>query len=109
MKQIPLGEYLKLEGMSSSVDNANDNVPGWSNEAYECLIDFLKYIGKKEFMAEDVRQFAVDNGLPEPPSLRAWGAIMVRARKNKLITFVEWSPVSNSRAHCTPASIWRAL
>ena len=100
-----LGEYLKQEGMKASLDNANSMDNLWSEKAFGYLKDFL-LVTNDVFMAENIREYAHQNGLEYPPSKRAWGAIIVRAKKEGLITFRGYSQVSNPKAHRANAMLW---
>lgn len=106
MKQLLLGELLKQEGMYNSVANADNRIEAWSDRAYFILMEFISR-QTDVFMGEDVREYAGKRGLPEPPSKRAWGAVMARAKKEGLIVFSGYSQVSNPKAHRANASLWR--
>jgi len=96
------GEELRDEGIQKAVEHADEVHESWSDKAYQFLLD---YDPQSEFMTEDLRQ-ASTRYLPEPPSLRAWGAVVVRAVKNGVIQRVGYRAVSNNKAHRTPASVW---
>lgn len=102
MKQ---GELLRDSGIATAIENADDKIENWSEMAYACL---LSYPGK-EFLTEDVRRWSHENGLPIPPSARAWGAVIVRAKREGVIKFLGYRSVTNPKAHMTPASYWRKL
>lgn len=55
----------------------------WHEAAYKQLLLFLLTQGLKPggFMVEDVRPFAEERGLVVPPNGSAWGAVMVRAKR----------------------------
>ena len=74
----------------------------WQQEALDCV---RKYPGQM-FMTEDVRQWAHDQGLEYPSHARAWGAVMLEAKKIGLIVQRGFGLVRNLRAHKTPANIW---
>ena len=102
MNQLLLSDFLKNQGMKRASDHAERHYPDWKERA----LDYLKRFPWSRFMAEDVRTWAYQNGLPEAPSGRAWGAVIVRARKLGLIKFDGHQNVSNPRAHSTPAAVW---
>jgi len=106
MEKQNLGEELKQEGMEISIRHANQRVRNWSVSAFNILKRFLKE-REGNFMAEDIRVFAHFKGLDEPPSKRAWGSLIVKAKKLGLIEFVRFSQVANPRAHKANASVWR--
>ncbi len=90
------GEELRDAGINQAIKHANEKEENWSEIAYKFLLKYLETAN--EFMVEDV-----------PPSLRAWGGIIVRASKSKLIYRIGFKNVVNAKAHCTPASIWKKL
>lgn len=99
------GEELKQKGMQQALDNANNTYFLWSDIAYSFLEEFAK--NNKVFMIEDVRN-AASGLIPDPPSQRAWGGIIQRA-KSKLIKHIGYNSVKNPAAHKTPASVWQSL
>jgi len=87
-----------------NADQKNPGVRKWSDRALE----FVKiYNEKSSFLTEDVRVWAHEQGLPEPPSARAWGGVMVRAARAGIIKNSGlFDLVKNKKAHRTPATIW---
>ena len=100
---IKTGEELRNEGMKQATDHANMRYRPWSEEAYTFLLKFLQ--SHNEFMVEDVRK-ASEGIVSTPPSLRAWGSIVVRAAKEGHIQRIGYASVSNAKAHRTPATVW---
>lgn len=98
------GQQKRDRGIKRAIDNANDKVENWSGLAYIFLKDYIRT--HKEFMAEQVRMASIGR-VPDPPSKRAWGVIIVRAKKQGLIERVGFRNVTNSKAHCTPATVWK--
>lgn len=96
------GEQLKLEGMLQASQHAEEVSTNWNDKA----LSLLKQFSKHEFMAEELREWAHKTGLPMPPSARAWGAVIVTARKQGLIKHAGYRNVENPKAHRTPASVW---
>jgi hypothetical protein len=94
-------------GMMMAEDHANRRVDGWSEMAINMLRCFLLENPTRDFLTEEFRAYAVSNGLPEPPSNRAFGGIMARARNTKIIQFVGFRNTSNPKSHATPASVWK--
>ena len=60
----------------------------------------------KPFLIEEVREKAEGCGLPVPPSRRAWGAIVIKAKRIGIIKRVGYGQVSNPYAHRANASMW---
>ena len=94
---------LRDEGIKQALQSAEDKAENWGEQAYSFLLEYIKT--HTEFMAEEVR-VASSGIVPEPPSKRAWGGVIVRARKNNLIESKGFSLVSNPKAHRTPATLW---
>lgn len=97
------GAELRDIGMKRSLDHAEKVHDNWTTLAYSFLLGFIKT--NKTFLAEDVR-LASDGIVPEPPSNRAWGSVIVMAKKNDLIHRIGYSEVKNPKAHRTPATLW---
>lgn len=93
-------------GMQRALINADSKCNNWGIRAYNFLSEYIKT--KKEFMAEDVR-CAAFGIIPEPPSKRAWGGIIVMAKKNNLIKRKCYLSVKNPKAHRTPATLWEVI
>ena len=110
VKQLQLNfekaKELRDLGMLSAEINANKKNNEWSCLAFNFLIEYAK--NNTEFLAEDVRAASADI-VPEPPSKRAWGGIFVRACKTGLICRNGYRKVSNPKAHCTPATLWKVV
>lgn len=100
------GVELRNDGMQLSLFNADDKVPEWSVQARWHLERFLRLYPDRKFQAEDLRAWAYQRGLPKPPNHRAWGAIISRAKRERLIQFVGYENVENPKAHATPAAVW---
>jgi hypothetical protein len=96
---------LRDAGILMAVEHADQVEPDWSTLAYDALKQYLR-ISRGTFMTEEVRSYAKAIGVPTPPSLRSWGAIMTRASKEKLIRHVGFGTTNNPKAHKTPASLW---
>jgi hypothetical protein len=101
-KQLDLFQARDI-GIQKAVDNANDNHNGWSDDAYAFLIRYIQ--NNPTFMTEDVRNKS-KGIIPDPPSNRAWGGIIVRAVKNGRIKRIGYQNTKNIKAHGTPASLW---
>ncbi|NDB65562.1 MAG: hypothetical protein EB168_07840 [Euryarchaeota archaeon] len=100
--QAQRGAALRDAGMQAAASNAEANSSGWQERAIQCVRDFPQ----DEFLTEDVRQWAHNNGLEEPPHARAWGAVMANARRLGIIYSVGYRKVRNPKAHRTPATLW---
>lgn len=98
-------ENAKQAGMMMAEDNANTKINGWSRIAFNILREFLMF-HNDPFLAEEVRSYASQRGLDEPPSKRAWGGVITRAARQKLIKSIGFGLTTNPLAHRTPATLW---
>jgi len=99
---------LRDAGIAKATANAGDFAGcKWGDLAFSFVSQFLSQRTRHGyFLAEDVRVFATEGGLPEPNSLRAWGGVMIRAAKAGMIERVGYALTKNPRAHHTPAAAW---
>ena len=92
------------QGMTSAVERADSEQPGWSDQAYDTLLAFLT--AGEEFTAERARAACHAAGLSAPPDARAWGAVFNKASKRGFIVKVGYAP--RACGHNTPTIVWRA-
>ena len=97
------GRLLMQIGINQAVCHADKEEPSWSDKAYDFLVKYIRT--NKEFMVEDVRESAMGI-ISDPPSKRAWGGIVLRAKNKGLIRFVRYEKVKNPTAHCANAAVW---
>jgi hypothetical protein len=100
------GRELRDAGIKRALDRANSKTEIWSELAYLFLLQNIK-TGDR-FMVEEIRVKGIGI-VPEPPSNRAWGGIILRAIKEGVIVNDGYGKVKNPSAHCTPAAIWRVI
>jgi hypothetical protein len=100
------GPQLALIGQQLAIDTANSKEPGWSDKAYRLLIDYVKCYGSQPFKGEDARHWSMEMGLPAPPSLRAFGAIISKASREGIIKAVGYTQVTNKKAHAANCRLW---
>lgn len=93
-------------GIKKAEDHANKTHDNWVDKAYEFLMQYVRH--DKEFLTEQVRE-ASRGIVPEPPSKRAWGAVIIRAVKRGIIKRKGYALVSNPKAHRTPATLWMVV
>ena len=107
MNQLDLfqGRKNRDQGIKQAEDHANQ-YENWSVKAYTFLLYYIQQ--KKEFMTEEMRE-ASKGSVPDPPSARAWGGIIVRAVKNGLIKRKGYGQVKNPKAHRANASVWETV
>lgn len=102
----PTASELAELGADRAAAHADDVEPRWTDRAFELLAEYAST--HAQFMVEDARQWAHKTGFPEPPNARAWGAVVQRACREKLIVRAGYRKTSNPSAHATPASLWQS-
>lgn len=105
MMDLLSGNDLKELGIYKAVAHADSVYEDWSDNAFKILKEFVRF-HDEPFMCEDVRQYA-NNYLPAPPNDRAWGAIILRGKKDGIIKHYGFGQVRNPRAHRANASLWQ--
>ena len=93
---------LRTQGIQQSLSNADKAVIDWSVKA----LTLMNRFPASRFMVEDLRAWAYQQGLPKPPSERAWGGVIAKAKNKGMILHSGYQSVKNPKAHCTPASCW---
>lgn len=102
------GRELKQGGINVAADHAEQVHPGWQDKAIQNLKVFLLW-NKSPFLCETFRVFAEQEcQLSTPPNLRAYGAVMQRAKREGMIEHAGYTQVKNPRAHAANASLWCA-
>ena len=107
LKMFRTGQELKREGIKKAETHANSVHKDWGERADKFLEIYAKC--HRRFMAEDVRVEAEIAEIPIPPSLRAWGGVIQRAKIKGIIVHDGYGQVKNPKAHQANASIWRSL
>lgn len=75
------GEY----GMHRAVEHAARVVEGWKSEAADYLRAFVCANQGRDFLAEEIAPWAHKHGCSHPPDKRAWGAIIQKAGRQRII------------------------
>lgn len=95
------------EGMAIAAAHADGVTPNWTEDAYRYLCAYAS-LGRP-FTAPEVRAYAEQAGLPEPPSLRAWGPVFHRAARNGTIAPTGRFQIAGNDMHSQPIREWIAL
>lgn len=94
------------EGIERAATNAERHIEEWRKRALQYVHDYAET--HQQFAVEDVRVFAETVGFPVPPSRRAWGAVILAARREGWVTHVGFAAVKNPRAHACPRGVWES-
>lgn len=105
------GQQLKEQGIKKALDHADVAFPSWTERAYSVLIDYLNDPNSNsKFKAEDIRLWAkLKDKIEDPPSKRAWGGIILRAKYNGLIQSCGITNVVNPKAHRANCTLWQKV
>lgn len=97
------------EGIGRAAQHADEVVQNWGDRAYSMLLDYLTKPEQftSAFTSEDVREHAERLRLPEPPHLRAWGSVFVRASRAGLICKAGVTEARAKHVHCGIIAVWR--
>lgn len=96
---------LRDKGIENAVNHAEKAQEGWKEQAWNTFCQYLKEV-KDTFQIEDFREWA-QGKLSDPPSLRAFGFLPLKATKLNLIVRAGYAKVKNKKAHLTPSAVWK--
>lgn len=99
-------------GIEQAVSHAEDVEPAWTERAYQFLlayIDHQRIAGSTTLTSEDVRAYAHGLGLPVPPSNRAWGGPLLRARRAGLLVRHGITEARDPGCHMGIRNVWRIV
>jgi hypothetical protein len=97
-------------GIKIAVDHADDIIPKWSDQALAFVGKYCE-IHENCFVTNELREWAEQNGLPEPPTRMAWGSVMVQAKKKNLIEkmgFTQGIYPDRPNTHMQTVTMWRS-
>lgn len=100
------GQQLAQTGASRAADHAERDNPNWKNDALQLVIEF-SHTKPDGFMCEDVRAFAYKRGFPKPPEERAWGQIIITARKLGHIVSCGMAKAKDRKVHASINTVWK--
>lgn len=72
-------------GIYSAIEHAERFVEGWKVEAYDYLCRFARVNRGRDFLAEEIAPWAYEQGCNYPPDARAWGGIIQKAGRLRII------------------------
>jgi len=104
-KPKPSGELLRDKGIHRAVQHAEEIHNDWQRTALDFLYIYAR--NHDRFSGEMVRMEA-KGIVPEPPSLRAWGAVLLQGARKGWIERIGTIHVTNPRAHACFASEWES-
>lgn len=97
-------------GMNKATNAASAKIPNWPDKAYYALEMYCQvHADEGPFCADEVRRWATDRGLPEPPSRWAWGGVFNKAAKRELVKKVfvaNYHYPESDGTHVKQTSFW---
>lgn len=106
MMAKPTARELADQGMARAAEHADRVSDGWSDNAYQFLRVYAQAC--PEFMTEQLRVWAHDEGLPKPPDNRAWGAVVNRAVRDGIIVRDRFENIRIPPSHSRPMPVWKS-
>jgi hypothetical protein len=104
---IAQAEAKRDTGMARAVDHADRVRADWSLCAAHALHYYCQEHRGEKFLAEDVRAWAEAKMLvSDPPTKRAWGAVIKHGAKMGVIRRVGYAPAKSS--NMSPKCQWEA-
>ncbi len=101
------GKELRDKGIKQAAQHAEDEYENWHEKASQFLFNYARTHKEFPFSGEMVRNASRDK-VPRPPSLRAWGSVMVYGLKVGWIKQVGYVKVVNPKAHRANAALWES-
>ena len=94
-------------GHAAAEQAANNAGVAWADAAMASVHSFKAAFNGDKFLTEDVRIFAENNGLPKPPDKRAWGAIILRAKRDGIVKSCGFAMTHSPEYNAGPKTAWR--
>lgn len=101
---IDFARAERNEAMQRAVDAADGRVPKWSEVAYQFVRLYAQQHRGERFIGRDITQAAKAYGLESPASEKAWGAVLQRAARERVIERVGYAQDPNR--HASPVPQW---
>lgn len=93
-------------GVASASEHAERVLPEWNRRADMALLVYLTVVDGLPFLCEELGAWArVNTDLPPPPDNRAWGGVIQRAKKARVIE--QAGTASAKTSNCSHKCLWR--
>lgn len=103
----PTGWPGALEGMTRAKNHAEREAPKWSARARAFLERYLAEADVYHITGPAVREWAESRGLDKPASNYAWGAVFLKASRDRRIVADGFGTYGNATMHTQPIRLWR--
>lgn len=102
------GAKLAQAGIEAAEAHADAVTPNWAEKASGSLASYLNTLSAGDtFTSVEVRVYAAESGLPDPPDNRAWGGAFQRAARDHLITRLGYVSSPDPKQHGAPQTLWQ--
>lgn len=101
-KREPTGLELGHEAAERAADHAGER---WKADAYAAFCEYAR--GHRLFTTEEVRDAHPE--IVAPPTLRAWGHIALRAKREGLVVGQGVSTAKARNVHGNMVTLWRSI
>lgn len=95
--------HRRARQAAEHADRTVDTVATWQETALVMLDDYRKDRGQWPFLTEQFRDYALARGLTVPPTLRAFGAVMLAAQARGKVKAGGY----DLDRHGSPKTLWR--
>lgn len=97
-------------GIAQAADHADQpnfwsDKTRWTDKAFDYLVEHAKH--HTFFTVEQVRM-AVAGKLPDPPTSRAWGSVVLRAARAGVVVRSGHTEAEDPAVHCNLVTLWRS-
>jgi hypothetical protein len=92
-------------GMEVATSHADAVTEGWRYYAGRALVNYLR-CHDKPFLTQDLIEWARTDGLPEPPTKKAWGTVVTGAARRHIILIDSYTKEGTYNANMKP--LWKA-
>lgn len=93
-------------GMARAAQHAEKDAPGWVQVAAEAIHQHAIAVFPAGFTTEEARA-AIENTIPRPPELRAWGAVTRICKKRRYIEPVPGETRAAASSNGSPKQVYR--
>lgn len=94
------------DGIARAAEHADAVEPRWTDRAFDLL---RAHAEQHTFFTIEQLRKAVAGQLPEPPTTRAWGAVVTRAMRAGIVKSEGWTTAEDPAVHCNLVTLWRSL
>lgn len=98
---------LAEKGIRESHEHAEEQSTDWTKRAVDKVADYARHHDTGFFLAEDVKTWAYQDGLDEPPVDGAWGQVMRTACSRGIIHRFGRQAAKSAGSHGKLMTLWR--